>query len=300
MQRRYATADVFTDRPFGGNPLAVVMDAEGLSTAQMQALAAEFNYAETTFVLPPADPGNTARVRIFTPRSELPFAGHPNIGTAFLLGQAGVVAGERAVFEEGAGLVPLRLLRSGGVVTGAELTTPHPFARFSTVPVADVAAYAGLQETDIGVALHRPLVASAGLPFVIAEVAGLAALQRARADLAAFTRRPPPDGAAGLYLHGADPHDPHLRHARMFAPLDGIWEDPATGSAAAALAGLLADLQGDADGEHGLTVRQGEAVGRPSVLHASAVRRDGFGGPVRVWGECVAMLQGSFRLSSAA
>ena len=299
-RRRYVTVDVFTDRAFGGNPLAVVLDAAGLSAAQMQAIAAEFNYAETTFVLPPADPAHTARVRIFTPRSELPFAGHPNIGTAFVLARAGSAAGERLVFEEGAGLVPLSVRREAGEVCGAELTAPRPFARLSEMAVADVAAYVGLEADAVRTALHPPLVASVGLPFVFAELTSVQALQRARPDLAAFSRAPPRDGADGVFLHVADPADPQCRHARMFAPLHGIWEDPATGSATAALIGLLADLSADADAELTLTVRQGEAMGRPSVLHARASKRGGRVAAVLVEGRCVAMMEGSFTLASEA
>ncbi len=300
MRRRYVTVDVFTDRAFGGNPLAVVLDAEGLSAARMQAIAAEFGYAETTFVLPPDDPAHTARVRIFTPRSELPFAGHPNIGTAFALGRAGLASGERLVFEEGAGLVPLDLLREGGEVRGAELTAPRPFARLSEMAAADVAAYAGLEADAVRTALHPVLVASVGLPFVFAELTSLEALGRARPDLPAFLRVAPRDGADAVFLHVADPDDPHVRHARMFAPLDGIWEDPATGSATAALAGLLADLRPEADCDITLTVRQGEAMGRPSLLRARALKRHGSPGPVTLRGDCVAMMEGTLALTAEA
>src|SRR5450631_2813001 len=137
MKRRYVTADVFTDRMFGGNPLAVVLDAAGLSAAQMQSIALEFNYSETTFVLPPDDPAHTAKVRIFTPRTEVPFAGHPNVGTAFVLARAGRFAAAAAegtfFFEETAGLVPLKLLREGGVIVGAELRAPEALSRRGTI-----------------------------------------------------------------------------------------------------------------------------------------------------------------------
>ena len=299
-RRRYVTADVFTDRAFGGNPLAVVLDAEGLSAAQMQAVAAEFNYSETTFVLPPGDPAHTARVRIFTPRSELPFAGHPNVGTAFVLARAGLARGDRLVFEEGAGLVPLDLLREAGEVRGAELTAPEPFARRSQADTAAVAAYAGLEADCVRTVLHPPLVASVGLPFVIAELTSLDALHRARPDLDAFRRVRPPDGADAVFLHVADPADPRVRHARMFAPLDGIWEDPATGSATAALAGLLADLRHEATCELSLTVRQGEDMGRPSLLRARVSKSGGRVVSVRVQGRCAPMMEGSFVLAGEA
>ena len=131
MQRRYITVDVFTDRAFGGNPLAVVLDAGGLSTAQMQAVATEFNYSETTFVLPPRDSANDAWVRIFTVNRELPFAGHPNVGTAFVLARQAAKPPERVLFEEGAGLVPVAILKEGGKPVGAELTAPQPPKRLT-------------------------------------------------------------------------------------------------------------------------------------------------------------------------
>src|SRR6201987_77696 len=133
MKRRYVTVDVFTDRPFGGNPLAVVLDAEGLSTAQMQAIAREFNYSETTFVLPPRDAAHDAEVRIFTVNSEIPFAGHPNVGTAFVLATRAKSSPARLSFEEKAGLVPVEILSEGGKVSGAELTAPHPLKRLTRV-----------------------------------------------------------------------------------------------------------------------------------------------------------------------
>src|ERR1700739_420014 len=129
MQRRYVTVDVFTDRAFGGNPLAVVLDAGGLSTKQMQAIAAEFNYSETTFVLPPRDSAHDAEVRIFTVTTELPFAGHPNVGTAFVLANRAAKPPARLKFEEGAGLVPVEILTKDGSVVGAELTAPQPLSK---------------------------------------------------------------------------------------------------------------------------------------------------------------------------
>ena len=129
MQRRYITCDVFTDRAFGGNPLAVVLDAGGLSTAQMQAIAREFNYSETTFVLPPHEPAHDAQVRIFTVRSEIPFAGHPNVGTAFVLATQAERPPARLLFEEKAGLVPVEILTEQDRVVSTELTAPQPLKR---------------------------------------------------------------------------------------------------------------------------------------------------------------------------
>src|ERR1700716_2044114 len=131
MERRYITVDVFTDRAFGGNPLAVVLDAGGLSTAQMQAIATEFNYSETTFVLPPQDSAHDAHVRIFTVRSEIPFAGHPNVGTAFVLATQATKPAARFLFEEGAGLVPVEILKEEDRAVGAELTAPQPLHKLT-------------------------------------------------------------------------------------------------------------------------------------------------------------------------
>src|SRR3982074_3635524 len=140
MQRRYVTVDVFTDRAFGGNPLAVVLDAGGLSTAQMQAIALEFNYSETTFVLPPQDPANDAQVRIFTVRYEIPFAGHPNVGTAFVLATLAARPPARLLFEEKAGLVPVEILTEQGRVVATELTAPQPLKRLSQFDAEQAAA----------------------------------------------------------------------------------------------------------------------------------------------------------------
>src|SRR6266404_2151733 len=140
MQRRYITVDVFTDRAFGGNPLAVVLDASGLSTAQMQAIASEFNYSETTFVLPPRDGAHDAQVRIFTVNNEIPFAGHPNVGTAFVLATRASKPSARLNFEEKAGLVSVEILRESGMVVGAELTAPQALKRMTPFSVDHAAA----------------------------------------------------------------------------------------------------------------------------------------------------------------
>src|SRR5579872_542799 len=154
MKLNFVTVDVFTGTQFAGNPLGVVLNAEGLSGGQMQAIAAEFNLAETTFVLPPKDPANTAEVRIFTPRYEMPFAGHPNIGTAFALARAGTsygraVNGEKVVFEEKAGLVPISLQREGPIVIGARLASPQPLTIGADIPAELIASACSLSPDDI-------------------------------------------------------------------------------------------------------------------------------------------------------
>ena len=182
--RRYVTVDVFTDSPFTGNPLAVVLDAEGLDTAAMQAIATEFNYSETTFVLPPQDAAHSARVRIFTPTCEVPFAGHPNVGTAVVLAGEWQAAGRALpasfVFEELAGLVPVQLQWADGRVVGAELTAPEPLTAGPPVAVEAAARCLGLAPDEILTQTHAPIGASVGLPFLIVEVVSRAALARAR------------------------------------------------------------------------------------------------------------------------
>src|ERR1700704_3819013 len=168
MQRRYITVDVFTDKPFGGNPLAVILDAGGLSTAHMQAIALEFNYSETTFVLPPQNPANDAQVRIFTVGYEIPFAGHPNVGTAFVLATQAAKPPARLKFEEGAGLVPVEILSEAGKVAGAELTAPQPLKKFTAFSAEQAAACISLSATDIRADRHPPLIVSVGMPFLVA------------------------------------------------------------------------------------------------------------------------------------
>src|SRR5277367_1980679 len=182
----FVTVDVFTTQRFGGNPLAVFPDARGLTSEQMQALAMEFNLSETTFVLPPDDPQHHAKVRIFTPRAELPFAGHPNVGTGYVLACRDDNPPEHYVFEDLAGLVRVHVLRAGNAISGARISAPRALSIDIGIPVEVIAACAGLTEHDIATNAHDPLVASVGTPFVLAEVASVAALSRASPDIGAF------------------------------------------------------------------------------------------------------------------
>jgi trans-2,3-dihydro-3-hydroxyanthranilate isomerase len=299
MRHRFLTCDVFTDRRFGGNPLAVLPEAEGLSARQMQAIAAEFNLSETTFVLPPADPTHAARVRIFTPRAELPFAGHPTVGTALVLAWLGRVPSEGGiVLLEGAGSVPVRLRAGGdGQAAGfAEFTAPVAPTHGPTLPAAPIAAALGLAAEEVSAEGGLPCVASCGTPFLLARLASRDALRRARLDPAAAL---PGEGATGLFLITADTGDPavHCR-ARMFAPALGVAEDPATGSAAAALAGFLGGLPGLAEGWHDWRIAQGIEMGRPSLIQARA-RREG-GRVVEVWigGQAVPVAEGTIEVGA--
>jgi len=300
MQLNFVTVDVFTDRRFGGNPLAVVLDGRGLATQQMQSIAAEFNLAETTFVLPPKDPAHTAEVRIFTPRAELPFAGHPNIGTAFVLAQPGSASGrvvsDPIVFEEKAGLVKLDLMRDGTLVVGARLTAPQPLVRSEDIALDVVAAACSIGVGDIETANHRPCIASCGIPLVFAELKTRSCLAAAQPRSEIFSEHLGADRVTGVLLYAFEKERGVDIQARMFAPLYGIPEDPATGSANAALAGLLASLRSETDLTLQLRIAQGVDMGRPSVLEAAAEKRNGRITEMRIGGRCVAMMRGSLEL----
>lgn len=304
MQRRYITVDVFTDRPFGGNQLAVVLDAGGLSTAQMQAIATEFNYSETTFVLPPRDKANDAEVRIFTPVRELPFAGHPNVGTAFVLASLAKEPKPRLRFEEKAGVVPVDIVREQERVISTELTAPQPLSRLAEVSAADVAACISLTADDVKVDRHAPQIVSVGTPFLVAELHSRDTLKRARPDAAAFGRVLPRDGAFSVWFYTCDvppAEAPCERQARMFMRgASGLVEDPATGSATVAAAALFADLDPMRDGELKLTVGQGFDMGRPSILSTRVRKQDGKIVSAHVGGSCVQMMEGTFRLAGEA
>src|SRR6267143_5205120 len=297
MQRRYITVDVFTGRAFGGNPLAVVLDAGGLSTAQMQAIASEFNYSETTFVLPPQDPTHDAQVRIFTVNREIPFAGHPNVGTAFVLATQAAKPPARLRFEEKAGLVPVEILTDGDRAVGAELTAPQPLGKLARLTAEQAAACLSLTAADIRNDRHPPQIVSVGLPFLVVELASRDALRRARPDAAAFAKTFPCDGSDAVYFYTRDVpanEKPCELQARMFHPAaSGLSEDPATGSATAAAAALLADLSGERDGESKLRIGQGVDINRPSLLLTRVRKANGVVMSAHVGGACVQMMEGT-------
>ena len=293
MGYRYYICDVFTDTRFGGNQLAVLPEADGLSDRQMQQVAREFNFSETTFVLPP-EQGHKRRVRIFTPAAEIPFAGHPNIGTAFVLastGAFGPIDGSITVtFEEKAGLVPIAIGRREGALW-CELTAPQRLSLGKTVSAESLASAVSLATSDVVTSTHLPQVASVGLPFLIAELEDRSALARARVNAQGFdalvAQGVTPD--VHLYTRSADEFD--LR-ARMFAPFDGVPEDPATGSANCALAGLLSHYSETTDGSVSWRIAQGVEMGRPSVLEARAEKRDGIVVATRIGGASVLVSEG--------
>jgi trans-2,3-dihydro-3-hydroxyanthranilate isomerase len=293
---------------FGGNPVAVILDAEGLSTTQMQAIALEFNYSETTFVLPPDDPRHTAKVRIFTPRTEVPFAGHPNVGTAFLLAREKrfetVASAGTFVFEETAGLVPIRLLREGGLAVGAELRAPESLSRRTIVGLDAAATCLSLNPPDVTTTRHAPQIVSVGLPFLVVELASRDALSRAKPNLSAYSELLPLEGADAIFAYwqagtGLPSAEETILHARMFSPLDGIVEDPATGSASAATVALLATLNPSDDPQRLWRIHQGVDMGRPSLLLARTATLNGIVFETHVGGRCVPVLEGSFFLDGA-
>ena len=289
----FVTVDVFTERRFGGNPLAVFPDARGMTDAEMQALAAEFNLSETTFVLPAENKAHTARVRIFTKTYEMPFAGHPNVGTGWVLGRQGRDLAGVLLCEEIAGLVRIDLARDAlGEVRGATVAAPRPFTRAAELPAAEAARALGIAPAEVLTARHAPVVGSVGNPFLIAEVAG-EALGRMAPDATAMARAAAAAGMEGRAAFYAYAREGAEIRARMFALIGGLLEDPATGSAATALAPLLLSLDGGAAAAY--RIRQGEEMGRPSLLQARAWREaDGLRGSVG--GNCVPVLQGTVTL----
>lgn len=286
----YETYDVFTARRFAGNPLAVVMDARGLDAAAMQTLAREFNYAESTFVLPPEDPANAARMRIFTPAYEMPFAGHPTIGTAVAIARARGLSGELRL-ELKAGVLPVRVEGAGDLWSAEFVNSSLPAERGPAPDAAALEAALSLQEDAIERGPCRPRRVGAGVDFHFAK-APLEAVRRAELDLAAF-RRLPMDGVIGvlLYAEGGDAPDTDY-HVRMFAPGAGVAEDPATGAAAAALPGQLLLAGALRDGRSRLRIEQGAEMGRPSLLRVAVDVAGGAVARVAVGGDAVPVATG--------
>ncbi|KQW29285.1 PhzF family phenazine biosynthesis protein [Rhizobium sp. Root274] len=295
----FVTVDVFTDIRFAGNPLAVITDGRGLEDAQMQAIAAEFGYSETSFILPPRDPANTAEVRIFTPVTEVPFAGHPNVGTAHVVATLGKLfgreVGDHLRFEEKAGLVDISVRRApDGSVAGTTIRAPRPLTIGATITSEAIAATLGLRPDEIETARHAPVFASVGLKFILVEVTGLEALARAASRLEPLAAVRAAhlaencDCATFLYTWvGAD----HVR-ARMFAPFDNVVEDPATGSASAALGAFLTTLSAPADHRR-LRIEQGVEMGRRSLIDLDIISVNGLFDHVTITGASVEVMRGT-------
>lgn len=301
----YVTVDVFTAQRFGGNPLGVVLDARGMTSEQMQQVAAEFNYAESTFILPPQNPENTAQVRIFTRAQEVPFAGHPNVGTGFVLAQQrdifGKAPGDALRFEEKAGLVEVDVMRDGDTVSGARIKAPQPLEVGRTMDPAVYAACVSLPADAIMTKRHPPTLASVGLPFFMAET-DIESLATAHANLDAFRDAAETYGLADLsgrfsvFVYARKGEGLDALRARMFAPLSGNWEDPATGSASAALAAFLTSLEGDDDRTARIVIEQGVEMGRPSEIIVNARKSSSIVDSVTIEGRCVPVMQGTLTL----
>lgn len=296
MTLAFATLDVFTDRLFAGNPLAVVFDADSLGDTTMQAIAREFGYSETVFILRPVA-GGTARVRIFTPSMELPFAGHPTIGTAVILalkGHAGTI-----VLEEQIGLVPCTAALEGGSGGYARFLLPElPKPTGSAASQEAIAAALGLSVEDIGFETVTPSCWSAGNAFTFVPVRGLDAMRRCRPNELMWEAAFKASGGSRAYVFCRETADPDNNfHARMFAFRTGMSEDPATGSAAAAFAELAARTLSLGDGEHRLTIEQGYEMGRPSLIELLLTRRNGALSSASIAGHAVVVTEGTIEVS---
>src|SRR5438552_12955163 len=268
MAHRFFIADVFTDRPFTGNQLAVFPDGRGISDRAMQAIAREFNFAETTFVLPPKDPKHVAQVRIFTPKTEMAFAGHPTVGTAAVLARMRRVGVPGTiVLEEGVGLVPVELALRGEDIY-AHLISERPIEIQTELP-AKAAAAAALSLDPSTVV--ETWFANGGVRFCFVRLADRTAVDRAALDRAAWSKHFANAWSPNLYLFAGDQE----LYVRMFAPALGLDEDPATGSGAVAIAGVLAARLPAAEGTFTWRIDQGVAMGRPSRLEATAEKRGG-------------------------
>ena len=295
MNLDFTLVDVFSDRPFGGNQLAVFPRADGLAEQAMQQLAREFNFAETTFVLPPSDPAHSCRVRIFTPRSELPFAGHPTVGTAAVLatldgGRTG--AERRLVLEEGIG--PVTVVTDGRSAR-FYLWSPDLETAGESPPTAAVARALSLPET----AVRRTWYAGLGVRFCFVHLADAGLVDRATLDKTAWTAGVAGGWSPHLYLFAGDCRDGARLYARMFAPALGVDEDPATGSAGAALvASLAADAQ-MADGSYDIQIDQGVSMGRPGLIEATARKEHGRLAEVSVGGHATIAGRGVMTLGNA-
>ena len=301
MRYAYVTADVFTSARFGGNQLAVLPDARGLTTEQMLAITREFNYSESTFVLPPEDPAHTCRVRIFTPGGEVPFAGHPTVGTAHVLTATGRVplTGDetRLVLGETVGPVPVTVRATDGVPTFAQLSVAQlPTEEAPAAAPDDIAAVLGLAPADLLGGDYAPRVASCGLPFLVVPLRDGDAVRRARVrpDLWERALRGTTGSEILVFAQGGLP-DADV-HARVFVPGLSVPEDPATGSANAALGGYLAARTPRDGATLRWTVAQGLEMGRPSRLEVEADKQGGRVTAVRVGGSSVLVCEGTIEV----
>ncbi len=307
MKRRYVVLDVFTNRPLEGNPLAVVLDAEGLDTATMQRIAGEFHLSETVFVRPAGHPSHSAEIRIFTPGCELPFAGHPTVGTAALLaserfGDVTKAIDAVVVLEEQVGVVRAVVRLHPTEPAYAEFDAPRlPRVLHAELPSKGAIADAlGLDAAEIGFENHVPSIFEAGVPFAFIPVDGLDPIGRARLDVAAWKAACAETGALPVYVYCRETHNHDSTfHARMFDVGTGIGEDPATGSAAAAFAGVIARFDQPTKGSHHECIEQGFEMGRPSLIDLTVEMDGGELTGVRIGGSAVRVSEGTIDIDAA-
>ena len=301
MDLEFYTVDVFSNKIFGGNPLAIFTNTDDISTDLMQSIASEVNYSETVFIQKPKNKDNTAKVRIFTPKNELPFAGHPNVGTGFLLSCfpnliPGNYSKNKMVFEEIAGLVNVIPQYNGATVVGSKIEAPNKFHKLETVPTSAIQNCIETNEGSIITSNDLPVVAGVGLDFVIAEVQNKEILNNARCNISAFSE------ADKNFSYGDDFFSLMIYYrgnqqnifARVFAPLSGIVEDAATGSACGALGALLASQNNDRNNKYNYKIHQGEMIGRPSLINVSILKEKDQIKRTYISGECVLVSKGNF------
>ena len=301
MDLEFYTVDVFSNKIFGGNPLAIFTNTDDISTDLMQSIASEVNYSETVFIQKPKNKDNTAKVKIFTPKNELPFAGHPNVGAGFLLSYfpnliPGNYSKNKMVFEEIAGLVNVIPQYNGATVVGSKIEAPNKFHKLETVPTSAIQNCIETNEGSIITSNDPPVVAGVGLDFVIAEVQNEEILNNARCNISAFSE------ADKNFSYGDDFFSLMIYYrgnqqnifARVFAPLSGIVEDAATGSACGALGALLASQNNDRNNKYNYKIHQGEMIGRPSLINVSILKEKGQIKRTYISGECVLVSKGNF------
>jgi trans-2,3-dihydro-3-hydroxyanthranilate isomerase len=295
MKRRFFTLDVFTQTKFVGNPLAVVLESDGLGTPAMQTIAREFNHPETVFVSPPADKKHRAALRIFTPAAELPFAGHPTVGTAVLLALLDGGAAHEFILEEKIGNVSCRFEPEAADSGYVRFTIPSlPESAGDLLGINDIAAGLSLRPDDIGFDDLKPSRWSAGVPYSFVPLKNLDAIARCRPDPMSFEKVFGTDGPAMVFPFCKQTAEAgHDFHGRMFAPGNGIPEDPATGSAVAAFAGLLAASGRYGDGEHTLRIEQGYQMGRPSLIELALSLRGGKLIAATIGGSAIVVTEGT-------
>ena len=301
MDLEFYTVDVFSNKIFGGNPLAIFTNTDDISTDLMQSIASEVNYSETVFIQKPKNKDNTAKVKIFTPKNELPFAGHPNVGAGFLLSCfpnliPGKYSKNKMVFEEIAGLVNVIPQYNGATVVGSKIEAPNKFHKLETVPTSVIQNCIETNEGSIITSNDPPVVAGVGLDFVIAEVQNEEILNNARCNISAFSE------ADKNFSYGDDFFSLMIYYrgnqqnifARVFAPLSGIVEDAATGSACGALGALLASQNNDRNNKYNYKIHQGEMIGRPSLINVSILKEKDQIKRTYISGECILVSKGNF------